>query len=130
MINFKSYVRLKKLIIIIIYMKKDIHPKYFSEATVTCVCGHSFVTGSTKPDIKVELCFMCHPFYTGKQKLVDSARRVEKFTSKTTAKEKISKQRKGKKVKRAIRDKDKDKKEVVVRTKDIKRIAQVKFNKK
>lgn len=111
-------------------MKKDIHPKYFSEATVTCVCGHSFVTGSTKPDIKVELCFMCHPFYTGKQKLVDSARRVEKFTSKTTAKEKISKQRKGKKVKRAIRDKDKDKKEVVVRTKDIKRIAQVKFNKK
>jgi large subunit ribosomal protein L31 len=111
-------------------MKKDIHPKYYDDAKVTCVCGHKFVTGSTLADIKVELCSMCHPFYTGKQKLVDSARRVEKFTSKKIAKEKVAKERKGKKVKRAIRDKDKDKKEVVVRTKDIKRIAQVKLDKK
>ena len=64
-------------------MKKDIHPKYNSEATVSCACGNTFVTGSTMPEIKTELCAACHPFYTGKQKLIDTARRVEKFTKKT-----------------------------------------------
>jgi len=60
-------------------MKKDIHPKYHKEAKVICVCGNEFTTGSTLPEIKVEICHLCHPFYTGKQKLVDTARRVEKF---------------------------------------------------
>ncbi len=59
-------------------MKKDIHPKY-TVTTVTCGCGDSFVTRSTKPEIHVEICSRCHPFYTGKQKLVDSAGQVEKF---------------------------------------------------
>ncbi len=59
-------------------MKKDIHPKY-TESTVKCSCGESFVTRSTKPELKVELCSQCHPFYTGKQKLVDSGGRVERF---------------------------------------------------
>lgn len=111
-------------------MKKDTHPQYHEKTPVICACGHKFFTGSTQTEIKVELCFMCHPFYTGKQKLVDSARRVEKYTSKLGAKDKAAKERKGKKVKRAARDKIKDKKEVIVRTKDIKKIAQVKLNKK
>ncbi len=111
-------------------MKKTIHPNYNQKTKVTCVCGYSFITGSTEKEIKVELCSQCHPFYTGKQKLVDSARRVEKYTNKLSAKDKASTERKGKKVKRAKRDEKKDKKEVVVRTKDIKKIAQVKLNKK
>lgn len=59
-------------------LKKDIHPKY-GKATVTCVCGETFETGSTKKDIRVEICSKCHPFYTGKQKLVDSGGRVDRF---------------------------------------------------
>ena len=89
-------------------MEKDIHPKYYSDAKVTCVCGNSFTTGSTLPEIKVEICSACHPFYTGKQKLVDSARRVEKFQAKVKAKTEVAKSRKGKKVKRATRAKVKE----------------------
>ena len=59
-------------------MKKDIHPEY-TEATITCVCGNVIKTKSTKKDIKVEICSMCHPFMTGKQKIVDTAGRVERF---------------------------------------------------
>jgi large subunit ribosomal protein L31 len=59
-------------------MKTDIHPKYI-EATVRCSCGNSFTTRSTKDDIHLELCNECHPFFTGKQKLVDSGGRVERF---------------------------------------------------
>ncbi len=110
-------------------MKKEIHPKYYSNCKVTCVCGHSFTTGSTEPEIKVELCSNCHPFYTGKQKLVDTARRVEKFEAKVKAKE-GNKDKKGKKVKRAARSEARAKKEVVVKTKDIKKIAQVQLKKK
>jgi large subunit ribosomal protein L31 len=62
-------------------MKKDIHPKY-NEVTVTCGCGNSFVTRSTSPKIAVEVCANCHPFFTGKQKFVDTAGMVEKFTRK------------------------------------------------
>ena len=67
-------------------MKKDIHPEYFPEAKVTCACGNSFTVGSTIKEIQVELCSACHPFYTGKQKLVDTARRVEKFEARTAQK--------------------------------------------
>jgi len=63
-------------------MKKDIHPKYFKEAKVTCACGNVFTVGSTLEAISVEICSACHPFYTGKQKLLDSARRVDKFNKK------------------------------------------------
>jgi large subunit ribosomal protein L31 len=59
-------------------MKKDIHPKY-EEATVHCSCGNTFSTRSTKPELRIELCSQCHPFYTGKQKLVDTGGRVERF---------------------------------------------------
>jgi large subunit ribosomal protein L31 len=62
-------------------MKENIHPKY--EVTeVKCACGHTFQTRSTRPEIRVEICSSCHPFFTGKQKLVDTAGRIEKFKKK------------------------------------------------
>ena len=62
-------------------MKTDIHPSYV-EATVTCTCGNQFTTRSTKGDLHVEICSNCHPFYTGKQKLMDTGGRVERFQRK------------------------------------------------
>jgi len=59
-------------------MKADIHPDYV-ECKVTCGCGETFTTRSTRPEIRVEICSKCHPFYTGRQKFVDTAGRVEKF---------------------------------------------------
>lgn len=59
-------------------MKKDIHPA-FGEATVRCACGETFAAGSVKNELKVEICSKCHPFYTGRQKLVDSGGRVDRF---------------------------------------------------
>jgi large subunit ribosomal protein L31 len=84
-------------------MKKKIHPKYYKDAKVSCACGNVFTAGSTLPEIKTEICSACHPFYTGKQKLVDTARRVEKFQAKMDAKGDIAKTRKGKKVKHAAK---------------------------
>ncbi len=60
-------------------MKAKIHPKYYENAKVTCLCGNTFTTGSTKPEIRVEICSRCHPFYTGEQRIVDSLGRVERF---------------------------------------------------
>lgn len=60
-------------------MKKDTHPSYHTDAKVTCSCGNIFTVGSTKPDIKVEICSACHPFFTGSEKVMDTAGRVEKF---------------------------------------------------
>jgi large subunit ribosomal protein L31 len=62
-------------------MKPKIHPKY-EKAIVTCACGNTFETRTTTGDIKIEICSACHPFFTGKQKLVDSAGRIEKFNRK------------------------------------------------
>lgn len=59
-------------------MKKGIHPKYV-EATVVCACGNTFTTGSTKPQLRVEVCSQCHPFFTGEQRIVDTAGQVERF---------------------------------------------------
>jgi large subunit ribosomal protein L31 len=87
-------------------MKKNIHPKYFEDAKVICSCGNVFTTGSTTQEIKVELCSACHPFYTGKQNLVDAAGRVEKFHERA-AKQSSLGERKGKKVKRAAKAKSK-----------------------
>lgn len=79
-------------------MREAIHPKY-GESTVLCACGYTFKTRSTKPSIKLEICSNCHPFFTGKQKLVDTAGRVEKFQKrfaktdgKTILRKKISKE--------------------------------------
>lgn len=82
-------------------MKKDIHPTYYPNAKVTCACGNTFETGSTLKELNVELCSACHPFYTGKQKLVDSARRVDKFRKKVEMQKEVSLVRKGKKAKKS-----------------------------
>ena len=68
-------------------MKEKIHPKYF-DTTITCICGNVIHTRSTKQNIRVEICSNCHPFFTGKQKFVDSAGRVEKFQKRYAAKKK------------------------------------------
>lgn len=65
-------------------MKDKLHPKYFPAAKVTCGCGNTFTTGSTKESIRVEICSKCHPFYTGKQSLIDTAGRVERFKDRRT----------------------------------------------
>lgn len=63
-------------------MKAEIHPTYYTDAKVVCVCGNTFTTGSTMKEINIDICSECHPFYTGKQKLVDTEGRVEKFKKK------------------------------------------------
>lgn len=76
-------------------MKKDIHPTYYPEAKAKCACGAKFTVGSTKPEISVEICSNCHPFYTGSKELVDVAGRVERFKARkakaVTGKSKIKK---------------------------------------
>ncbi|MEK7062166.1 MAG: 50S ribosomal protein L31 [Patescibacteria group bacterium] len=70
-------------------MKKDIHPQYHQKAKVECVCGAHFTVGSTKPEIKVEICGNCHPFYTGKEKLIDTMGRIERFKARSAKKKEI-----------------------------------------
>jgi large subunit ribosomal protein L31 len=60
-------------------MKEKIHPEYYPDAKVTCACGNTFTTGSTRKEIKIELCSKCHPYYTGEHRVVDTAGRVERF---------------------------------------------------
>jgi len=67
-------------------MKADLHPTYFPEAKVVCACGNTFTTGSTSPELKLEICNQCHPFYTGKEKLVDTEGRVERFQRRMASK--------------------------------------------
>ena len=75
---------------LLVDMKKGIHPEYY-KTTVKCACGNEFETGSTAKEIHVEICSKCHPFFTGKQKLVDSAGRVERFRRKYAKYDKSSK---------------------------------------
>ena len=63
-------------------MKDKIHPKYYEDAKVPCLCGNVFPIGATKPEIRVEICSACHPFYTGQQRIVDTMGRVERFKKK------------------------------------------------
>ncbi|AAK80831.1 large subunit ribosomal protein L31 [Clostridium acetobutylicum] len=63
-------------------MQKDIQPEYHQDAVVKCACGNTFTTGSTKKELKVDICSKCHPFFTGQQKIVDVGGRVEKFRKK------------------------------------------------
>jgi large subunit ribosomal protein L31 len=66
-------------------MKKDIHPKYDTNVKATCACGAVFLVGSTMPEIKMEICSQCHPFYTGNEKIMDTAGRVERFNKRRAA---------------------------------------------
>ncbi len=60
-------------------MKSKIHPKYYTNARVICACGNTFTVGATVPEIKVDICSQCHPFYTGEQRIVDTAGQVDRF---------------------------------------------------
>lgn len=83
-------------------MKAQIHPKWFPEAKVTCACGNSFSTGSTAPEIHVEVCYACHPYYTGQMKFVDTAGRVDAFKAKRAgATKKVLSKTEKRKIKRA-----------------------------
>jgi large subunit ribosomal protein L31 len=68
-------------------MKKDIHPTYYSDAKVICACGNTWTTGSTKQVIHTDVCYKCHPFYTGEQRIVDSEGQVDRFYKKLQARE-------------------------------------------
>lgn len=72
-------------------MKKDIHPQYFPNARAQCACGNTFNIGSTKELIEVEICSQCHPFYTGKEKIIDALGQVQKFKKRLEKKQKIKK---------------------------------------
>jgi len=81
-------------------MKKNIHPKYYDDCRVTCACGNSFVTGSVLPEIKIEICAACHPFFTGQAKFVDTEGRIERFERKRKAAQKLQAKPQKKKKKR------------------------------
>lgn len=73
--------------------KKDIHPKYYPEGQVRCACGNSFTVGSTKEFMEIEICSNCHPFYSGKEKILDTAGRVEKFRKRLAKKAEMNKKK-------------------------------------
>lgn len=77
-------------------MKKDIHPEYV-ECTVTCSCGNTFKTRATKPELKIDICNVCHPFYTGTQKLIDTGGRVQRFSDRFGSATDLVKEREAKK---------------------------------
>ncbi|MBL7053768.1 50S ribosomal protein L31 [Patescibacteria group bacterium] len=79
-------------------MKKNIQPKYYKKAQVTCGCGNKFSIGSTRPTISVEICSACHPVFTGKQKFIDTAGRLERFEKIAQKSKKIIEKKKTKKV--------------------------------
>jgi len=77
-------------------MKAKIHPKYYKDATITCACGNVFKVGSTMKKIEIEICSACHPFYTGKKKLVDSAGQVDRFQKKMEIAKKFKEEKEAK----------------------------------
>jgi large subunit ribosomal protein L31 len=87
-------------------MKKDIHPTYYKDATIKCACGATYLVGSTEKELSVEICSSCHPFYTGKQKLVDTAGRVDKFKARMEAAEKAKASKTEKKSNKGSNKKD------------------------
>lgn len=88
-------------------MKSNIHPQFYEDAVVTCSCGNTFVTGSTKKQIIVEVCHRCHPFYTGEQRYIDTKGKVDRFEKKRKAAESYSLKKKTKK--ENIKEKDEKK---------------------
>lgn len=77
-------------------MKKNIHPTYYNKAQARCACGNTFTVGSTVEFLEVEICSQCHPFYTGKTKIVDNVGQVQKFRKRLAKKEEMGKRRKKK----------------------------------
>ncbi len=91
-------------------MKPGIHPVWYPDAVVTCACGNTFTTGSTKKEIHTDVCSNCHPFFTGEQRIVDTAGQVERFMKRVSAKEQIAATRPAPEEKRAKKDKRRDQK--------------------
>ncbi len=75
-------------------MRKEIHPEYYPKASVTCSCGNTFELGATVPEFRVDICSNCHPLYTGKKKLVDTAGRVERFQTRMSRVQQLQKGKK------------------------------------
>ncbi|MGD8474826.1 MAG: 50S ribosomal protein L31 [Anaerolineae bacterium] len=73
-------------------MKENIHPKYYSEAKVICACGNTWTTGATQEEIRTDVCSACHPFYTGEQRIVDTAGQVERFMRRLEKKVELTEQ--------------------------------------
>ncbi len=86
-------------------MKKEIHSDYHPKAQVTCVCGREFNAGSTKKSIEIEICSACHPFYTGQEKVMDTAGRVEKFKDRAKKAARANKKTKEKETTQATEEK-------------------------
>ncbi len=74
-------------------MKKNTHPQYYEDLKITCACGNVIIAGSTKKELRTEICSACHPFYTGKQKLIDTAGRVDKFRAKIKKTQELKEQK-------------------------------------
>ena len=94
-------------------MKKGIHPKYYSDAKIICACGNIIKTGSTVAEMKVEICSACHPFYTGKKKMMDSTGRVDRFkkmTEKAAEKKETAAKAKAVKKEKEVKKEAKEKK--------------------
>ncbi len=97
-------------------MKKHIHPAWYPEATITCACGNTLTVGATKPQLNVEICSKCHPFFTGEMKFVDTLGRVERFQAK---------QKKAAAVAQALADKKKKKAEKERATREAKSLKEM-----
>lgn len=96
-------------------MKKEIHPEYHQKATVSCACGQTYEVGSTAKEMSVELCAACHPFYSGKQKIIDTARRVEKYQERAGKKAVTVTGKKTKRIKRAVQKAEKQNKKAAAK---------------
>lgn len=90
-------------------MKLNTHPKFYEDAVVVCSCGYTFKTGSTKQNINVEVCYKCHPFYTGEKKFLDTKGRVDKFQKKQETAKLYQQQLKNKKTEKSEKEKNKPK---------------------
>jgi len=84
-------------------MKKKIHPEYFEDAQIVCSCGNIIRTGSTQQKMEIEICSACHPFYTGKKKLIDSAGQVDRFQKRLEKSKQIKEKAKAKKTTRKVK---------------------------
>ncbi|NOY14850.1 MAG: 50S ribosomal protein L31 [bacterium] len=83
-------------------MKQGIHPKYYPQAKVVCACGHTFNTGATVPEMRVDICSQCHPFFTGEMKLIDTMGKVDKFRRRVKLAAKLTKTTKKKRQKKQV----------------------------
>jgi large subunit ribosomal protein L31 len=94
-------------------VKKDIHPTWYPEAKVVCACGNAWTTGSTVKEIRVDVCSKCHPFFTGQQRIVDTAGQVERFTRKVETAQKLREEAKEREKARREREKSRQLVELV-----------------